>query len=189
MRLFSSKINNLLSRPTVTAVYLVSVGIYRVTTHHSDVIANGVTYAADSNLLSVQPPQQSSSVDTQSYTIAFVEPGFTFGVATEEGLIGQPTRVYVCLVNPDTGVLETASEDLILVYAGQVSGSSYQVGLEEVGSVIYTLTCTSPMANLDLVRPFYGSKSFMRSNIKPDDSTFDYVYEGGGKARLMWGKV
>lgn len=189
MRIFSNKINALLSRHNVTAVYLISVGIYRVTTHHSDVVANGVTYVADSNVREVQPPQQTSTVDSQNYVIAFTDPEFTFGATAEEGIIGQPTKVYACILNPDTGELETAAEDLVLVYAGQVSSSSYQTGLAEVGSAVYALTCTSPMANLDLVRPFYGSKSFMRSTINANDSTFDYINEGGGKARLMWGKV
>lgn len=186
---FSPLARELLSQRSVEACTLVQIGLNRWTDAPVDLTtSDGAIYRRNSRLLSVQPPQQSSSVDSQNYVITFADPDFDFGSSAEEGVTGTPVEVKICLFNQTTGAFETNVADLIVVYGGYVSGADYKVSLSEVGESVYQLTCTSPMSNLDLIKSYYGTKTFMRTKINPNDSTFDLVYEGGGKVRLRWGK-
>jgi hypothetical protein len=40
-----------------------------------------------------------------------------------------------------------------------------------------------------MTRSFDGNRTFVKERIDPTDMAFDYVYEGGGRVRLKWGKV
>ena len=190
MIVFPQRVIDILSHNDVEACYLLQIGSTKVTSFFTSVTtSDNAVYTPNSSLLSVDPPQQSSSVDSQQYSLSFSDPEFIFGAESENGLIGKSVSVYICLLDPVTKLLETNVANLILLYKGYVAGAGFQISLETIGESTFVLTCTSPMSNLDMARTFHGNKTFMRENINPDDSTFDNIYEGGGVLRKKWGKL
>jgi len=184
---FSNTLKDFLSRSAVSGFYLISVGNTYMTNYFIDVTVGGHVYVKDSPIVSVQPPQQTSSVDSQKYMIAFADPSFALGFMAESNLVGMPVDVRICIINPDTGVPFTS--ELIQIYKGKVSDAAYKVETGELGSAIFQLTCSSPMGNLDLTKNFLGNKSFIRERIDSTDAAFDQIYEGGSKVRVRWGKL
>jgi hypothetical protein len=188
---FSSTVVQILSNPTIEAFYLVDVdsGLYRTTSFFRDVtLSNGVTYASDGKLISVDPPQLSSTVDREIYKIALADPNFTLGSASEIGLIGKLVEVRIGFVNQATNLPETNILNTIIVYKGAIDGTSFNVNTASIGEVTLNITCSSPMADLDLRRPIYTTKDSIRSK-DPSDTSFDQIYEGSGQLQLKWGKV
>lgn len=184
---FSTQLKDFLSRKTVSGFYLIRVGGTYLSTYYRDLTIDGHVYTHSAPLASVQPPQQSSSVDSQKYSIVFADPSYSLGFMSESNIIGLPVEVKVCIINPDTN--QPITDDLITIYKGYVSDTAYKVETGEIGSSMYHLTCSSPMSNLDLTKSFLGNKSFIREQIDSSDSAFDQVYEGGGKVRIRWGKL
>lgn len=185
---FSQTLVNILSQPSIEAFYLVEVLGYRTTNYPSNItLSNGAVYVNDGKLLSVTPPKLSTVVDREVYTIVFADPVFEYGQIAETGLVGQDANVRLCVVDPTTKLPLTNINDTILVYKGRVDSASYAIDTNNVGSVQFSITCASPMANLEGVKAFYGSKQFIR-NLNANDSSFDQVYEGAGTLEMKWGR-
>lgn len=188
---FSEKVKQILSQPTIEAFYLVDVdsGLYRTTSFFRDItLSNGVTFSNDGRLLSVDPPQLSSTVDREIYKISIADPDFNSGDSADRGLIGKLVEVRIGFVNQATNLPETNIVDTVLVYRGKIDGTSYIVNTNTIGEAVLNVTCSSPMADLDLRKPIYTTKDAARSR-EPSDTSCDQIYEGSGQLTLKWGKV
>lgn len=185
---FSQTLIDILSEPAIESFYLISVLDYKTTTYPTNItLSNNETFLSDGKLLEVTPPKLSTVVDREAYSIKFSDVDFFFGQFAETGLVGQTVIVRLGFVDQSTGLPLTNINDTLLVYKGQIDGVNYTIDTENVGSVIFEVICASPMANLDGVKSFYGSRPFIR-NLNPEDSSFDQIYEGSGKLNLKWGK-
>jgi len=190
---FSNLVSQILSQPSIKSFYAIKIADYYTTTHYSNItLSNGETYLSDGRILAVTPPQFSATVDTEKYGITLIDPDFFFkdrfsNQVNTTGLVGQEVIVRL-------GFLDTQTEEplldlvnTILVYKGKIDSTTYNIRTENVGSIEFSISCSSPMANLDGVKAFYGSKQFIRS-LYSDDSSFDQVYEGSGDLLTKWGK-
>jgi len=146
----------------------------------------GDLYTENSPILSVQPPQQTSSVDSQTYAVNIADPEFAFKDVAP-ALVGKFAEVNICLISNGTPVIELGYAP-ITVYRGRIAGTSYKISSAMVGDVILQIDCASPMGNLDLVKAFHTNKTFMQQKINAKDTCFDQIYEGSGAVRLRWGK-
>jgi hypothetical protein len=153
------------------------------------------TFIADSGLLTVEAPRLSKAVDRETYKIVYVDPNFEKRALFESGLTGAPVSVYLCLINTTGGFLGsfangeplTDLSDLIVVYSGVVDTQGYSVDPNE-GKVIAVMECSSPMAALNMSRPFMTSKDAMRQ-VSATDTAFDNVFVGSKKISYLWGKA
>lgn len=185
---FSSNIISVLQQPLIESFHLVRIGSYRTCSYFRDItLSSGEVFPADGNLLGVDPPQTSSVVDKNPYNLLFADPEMVYGGYAEEGLTGQIIEVGLCFVNQATKSPYTNVADIILAYKGKVSATSYQIDTNLVGSSAFIVEGSSPMSDLDLVKAFYTSKSFL-NNLDMTDTSFDQVYEGAGPVNLRWGK-
>jgi hypothetical protein len=185
---FSATITAAMQLPSVEAFYLVDFNGYRSTTHFVDVtLSDGSVYLADNRLIQIDPPRMSTTVDREIYKIALADPDMTFGTQAEEGIVGKPISVRLGVVNQATGLPYTNVADTILVYKGAVDNGSYEIDTAEIGSAIFNISCSSPMADLDMTKALLTAKTAL-ANIDPSDTSFSQVYEGSGQIQLKWGK-
>jgi hypothetical protein len=187
---FTSKVSAILANPSLDAFYVVDIGngLYRTTSYYADVVlSDNRTFFADGHLAGVDSPQLTSTVDREIYKIAIADPDFYNGELIEDDLVGKPAEVRLVLIDPVTGQPELNIVDTILVYEGLIEGAAYTIDTATIGTVGLSITCSSPMADLDLRKPVFLSKDYMRG-VDPTDSTCDQIYEGSGQIKLKWGK-
>jgi hypothetical protein len=190
----SIKINELLQLSEVSSFVLVDIGGVILTTDYpyNLTTSDNKTFLSDGRLVSLDPPQLSSSVDTSSYKIILADSELSLGALFEQQkLIGKTASVrigFVDLTLPvDQQIPLTNINDTILVYQGQIDSFGYEISSETIGSALMMVNFTSPMASLDLIKPYWGSKNFIQS-LSPGDTSFDQVYQGSGKIKLKWGR-
>jgi hypothetical protein len=194
--------SNTLSKQNVEAFYIIEIeyktysnnswttSYKRLSTFNKDVtLTNGKTYTGNSPIIELQPPRISSEVDREQYTITFADPNYEFGILSENNLVGMAVEAGIILLDYETKLPNLNSQEVLLVYKGRIDSSSFSIDTSEFGAVLYKLACASPVANLDAVKPFYTSKSFMKDKIKSDDTSFDQVSQGTGTLRFKWGRV
>lgn len=186
---FSSRMSELLSRPSIETFYMVQIGVTtRMVSLASSVeLSDGRVYLSG-DLVSLDPPRLASSVDRSVYRITLADPRMEYGVQFEGGMVGAQVEVLLGLIDMTTGQPETDINNVFVIYRGAVDEVSYKVDLSNSGSSLAMLTCASPMANLDMSKPFYTSKDFIRQ-INVNDSSFDQIYAGSGAVQLKWGKT
>jgi hypothetical protein len=185
---------NILNKPNIEAFYCLQIKkgntFKRLSTYFRDItLSDGRIFTANSKIAILDPPRISTQVDREQYSIGLTDPDFEFGFLSEQGLVGCPIEVLLVFINPDTNLPITNINDVLLMYRGQIDFTRYQIETQELGEVMYTINCASPIANLEATKAFYNSRSFMRNNINPSDSAFDHVYQGTGKIRLKWGRI
>jgi hypothetical protein len=191
---FSPTVVEVLAQPTIESFYLVRVldgatVMYSTTSYFRDItLSNGTIYYSDGRLLSVDTPQLSSSVDRELYKIAIADPDFNSSEAADAGLVGKQVEVRLCFVSHITKNPLTNIADCPLVYKGTVEGTNYTIETATVGESVLSISCSSPMSDLDLRRPIYLSKDTVSSR-NPLDTCCDQIYEGSGQLTLKWGKV
>lgn len=191
---FSTAVIEILAQPTIEAFYLVrimdgSTEIYSTTSYFRDIaLSNGVTYYSDGRLVSVDAPQLSSTVDRELYRIAIADPEFNSAESADSGLVGKQAEVRLCFVSHITKLPLTNVWDSPIVYKGTIEGTNYTIETAGVGESVLSLSCSSPMADLDLRRPIYLSKDTVSSR-NPLDTCCDQIYEGSGQLTLKWGKA
>lgn len=197
MRTLNATQQAILQQPVIEAFYILQIEIpagsnnfKRLSTYFTDIaLSDGRVFTGNSGIVSIDPPQASTSVDTEKYTIVIADPDFNLGFFSENGIIGAPAEVRLVLINNVTKLPETTLANTILVYKGQVDSTSYKVGTSPLGESLFNITCGSPVSNLSAVKSVYASKTFMREKINTADSSFDQVYQGSGKIRVKWGKI
>lgn len=185
---FSTAILAAMRKPTVESFYLVDFAGYRSTTHFSNItLSNGETYVSDGKLLQIDPPRMSTIVDREIYKLSFADPDMVFAEALEAGIVGKTVTVRLGIVDLETGQPFTNIADTVLVYRGTVDNGSYSIETAELGECIFNISCSSPMADLDMTKSLLTSKTAL-SNVDPSDTSFSQIYEGSGQAQLKWGK-
>jgi hypothetical protein len=145
------------------------------------------TYYNDGRLIQIDSPRLSSTVDRELFKISFADPTFTFGASVDSGLIGKMVDVKVAFVNQSTQLPELDTSNLLTVYRGKIDSTEYSVNTGVNGEVVLNVSCSSPMNDLDMSKPFYTTKdaTFGRDS---SDTSFDQIYEGSGVLNLKWGK-
>jgi hypothetical protein len=187
---FTNTVIEILSNPSLEAFYVVEIGnnLYRITSYQRDItLSNGKTYISDGRLLGVDPPQLSSTVDREVYKILLSDPEFISGLDIESSFVGQFAEVRLCFVNPITGQPEVDIENTALIYRGTVDSAAYSIDTSIIGDVTLSISCSSPMYDLDLIKPVYLSKDYIRG-LDSADNSCDQVYQGSGQLSLKWGK-
>lgn len=185
---------DILNQDSIEAFYCVQISklnnIKRFSTYFRDItLSDGRVFIGNSKLVSLEAPKVSTEVDRERYTITLADPDFEFGYLSEQGLVGTPIEILLVLIDPLTKLPITNVNEVFTVYRGQIDNTKYQVSLESIGEVIYTIDCASPVANLDAIKPYYSSRTYVRENVNSSDSSFDQVYQGSGKIRLKWGRT
>lgn len=197
---------NTLSKNSVEAFYIVEIGFRsqqvvlgnlvwqtdykRISTYQRDItLSDGRTFLGNAPIIELQPPKISSEVDREQYTITLADVSYEYGELSENNLVGMPAQVGLILIDYETKEPNLNVNEVLIVYKGQIDSASYSIDTSEAGSVIYKLACASPIANLDAVKAFHTSKSFMKDKIKSDDISFDQVAQGTGALRFKWGRV
>lgn len=156
---------------------------------------DGITYSSDSGLLEVEAPKVSSTVDRSSYSVSFSDVNFLFKNYFEQGATGDNLSVRIGFFNTLDSTTDgvavgdpfTKIEHTVLSYRGIVDTQKYSIDLEN-NEIIASIEGSSPMADLDLVRPYFTSRDGVKSK-NPGDTSFDQVFDGSGQIKLKWGKV
>jgi hypothetical protein len=193
----SSVVQQIIESQRIKFFFLVQLGTDKFFTSlpFDITMDNGITYSSDSGLLGVEPPKASSTVDRAAYSVGFSDVNFLFKNYFEQGATGDNLLVRVGFFNTlgsttdSTPVGEpfTKIEHTVLSYRGAVDTQKYTVDLSN-NEVIATIEGSSPMADLDLVKPYFTSKEGVKSKNSADTS-FDQVFDGSGQIKLKWGKV
>lgn len=155
------------------------------TTYYDTVtLSDGIDYEPDDNVISVDPPQLSTTVDREEYKIVLD------GAALDANLdlVGCILEVRLCFLNTTTGLPYTDLADTLLFYRGRVSGKAAEFDTSELGSYQHTVSGASPMMALEMTGGMYLSRDFIRS-MHPDDSCCDEIYQGSSALVLKWGRL
>ena len=185
---FSPRLIDLIRQPVVEPFYTIQVGQLRATSYRTPItLSNGEFFEINDIILGLDAPQLTSSVDRELYKITLADPGFDLGYSFDSNIVGQTVVVRAGFIDQETGLPETNTANMILVYKGLVESPAYRVNTEESGESIAVITCSSHMGDLDMTRAFYTSKDWIKS-IAPNDTCFDQVYAGSGTVNLKWGK-
>jgi len=202
MRVLSSVVNTLLSRSSIKYFFLVSVGNTDHTTSlpYDITMSNGTTYLANNGLISIDPPRQSTTVDSEAYKISFADPNYMLRSYFESGAVGDDLRVYVGFINNTAAPMVDAGgvsvqvgepfkdmRDAVMSYRGFVDSHGYSIEPNE-SRVIATIQGASPMADLDMVRTFMTSKDYIKQ-FSANDTSYDQIYEGSVSILTKWGKI
>lgn len=158
-------------------------------TYFDTVTIGGNLYDSNSAILSVEPPKISTSVDREEFNITMADVNFVQGIAAENGIVGSDVEVRLVLISGSTGLPITNLADTIIIYKGQVDSVSYLINTADTGEAVFKISCASPMAKLDMSKPYYSSKTFVKEKVSSNDNSFDQLYQGSGSIRLKWGKV
>jgi hypothetical protein len=195
MILLSNTIKNIVELDRIKFFFLVSIGNRHYTSNPFNVtLSNGITYISDGGLTNVDPPTFSSTIDRSTYSVTFSDVSSELKSYFEEGATGDSFAVrigfYNTLDNETEGVqvgnIFTQISNTILIYKGVVDTQSYALSFNN-GELAAKVEGSSPMADLDLVNPFYTNKDSMKQ-VSVDDTAFDKVFEGSGQIKLKWGK-
>lgn len=198
MRVYSPNVQQLLARKDIGIYFCVeiqhSAGYLRHTTLPRDVSIGGITYIADNNLMSVEPPKLSTVVDREAYKITYTDPNFVLRSLFESGLTGAPIQVMIGFINttdvtlggalPGAPLLNIA--DTIIAYAGVVDTQGYS--MQDCEEITVVIEGSSPMSSLNLVKVFYTSQDAMRQ-FSATDTAFVQVYAGSKEVDFLWGKA
>jgi hypothetical protein len=191
---FSSNIVSEISSGNARALFCVHIKktdgtlIYASTSYYNDVtLSNGVTYIADDTLISVQPPQFSTTVDRDQFKISIAGENFMNTIGDSGDLVGCKLEVYLCFINSATGTPYTNMPDTLPFYIGRLDGISAELETDEIGSEIFTINAASPMMALEMHKGVFLSREAIRAR-SPNDSCADAVYEGSGSLMYRWGR-
>jgi hypothetical protein len=198
---FSDNIKSNLEADTIEAFYMIKIlnldntPLYSTTSFYTDIqlVDNGGTslaghlYASDGTLVSVDPPQASTSVDREQYKIAFADPAFSKKANIENNLIGRYIECRIGVVDHLSGKPLLNILDTVIAYKGRVESVSMSVKTGGLGERIIQITGSSPMRNLDMKNSVYISRDNMRKN-DPSDTSCDQIYDGSSSVTLKWGK-
>lgn len=191
---FSANIQTVLSQMPIETFYMLRVSningtaIYSSTDYFMNVtLSNGYVYTADSLLLSVDPPQLSSTVDREQYKIVLSDPSFSQASIIENNIVGKYLETRIGFINQTTGLPYLTASDTLIVYKGRIDSAGYVIDSGEIGESKLQITGSSPISNLDQKNGIYLSKETIR-NANGNDSSCDQIYEGSGALMLKWGK-
>jgi hypothetical protein len=185
---FSTTISTVLQNPIIDAFYCVTIGTYKTTSYISNItLSNGEIFQSDGKLISVDAPRISTTVDREIFKVTLADTDFALGAQFQSGLVGNLFEIRLILINPSTNQPYLTLTDTILAYKGLIDNIGYSIQTGSIGENILVISGSSPMNDLDLTKPFYTSREYIREKY-PNDSCFDQIYEGSGPVNLKWGK-
>jgi hypothetical protein len=164
--------------------------LYRASTTHfnSFTASNNVTYLADDFIVAIDNPQISTVVDREQYKLTVADYNFFSEAEAKNGMVGMKVEVRLGFIDPDTGQPLTNVADSLVVYKGKIDSVGATINTEERGDSIFVISCASPMLALDMKKPIFLSKDYIRSQ-NPIDSCCDSIYKGSSGITLKWGKA
>lgn len=186
MRAFSAAVQTVLDSDLIEYAFLIKLEFnsnYYFTSNSYDVVYDGDTYLANGGLYEFDSPKFSTVIDRESYKVILSElldemmPEFKLNV------VGKPIEVFAALRDAN-GQLLLDTTDVINVYKGVVDKPTIN---NDFDTKLAVLEGTSPMSDLDMVRPFMSSKDGMDQK-SATDTSFDEVYDSS-EITLRWGKV
>lgn len=197
MILLSPTVTQIINSQLMTFFYLVTLknDMFFTSAPFDITMQDGITYFADSGLIGVEPPKASSVVDRATYKIAFADPSQSFKSYFEAGATGDDVIVRLGFFNTlgyavestDPGDYFKQLSNTIIVYKGVVDTQTFNIDPSQ-SDITATIECSSPMADLDLVRSFFTNKDSMRAR-NPNDSAFDQVFDDASEVQYQWGKA
>lgn len=186
MRTFSNDVLEALSQDIVEYFLLMELYLnntYYFTTHSSDVQADGKVFSANGAIFEYDSPRQNSVLDREAYKIQLIDPHDTLFNELRTGVVNKKVIIRAGLIHETKGLL-TNLEDLIYVYKGYIDAPKITSDFE---SKIVELDCSSPMADFDMVRPFWTT-SYGMDQYSTTDTSFDRINEGY-EIQISWGKI
>jgi len=163
-------------------------------------MSNGITYTANSKLVSADPPRLTSVVDREAYKISFADVDNVYRAMFDAGVVGKKIKLTFGFINKlsttavgSNGINVLSGtpfkdmRDTICIYQGAVDTSAIDFNFSE-GKVTATFESSSPMGSLDMRNTFMTSKQSMRDKY-PNDASFDVIHVGSGASLLKWGKA
>lgn len=200
MRQLSDNIKDILDADALAIVYIVEIvatsATLRLTTSSYDVTtSDGKTYLSNGGLLVVDAPRLSASVDRAAYKITLVDPEMSRRSLFENGLTGASVNVGVLFENPfeytiggaAPGQLLTQADDILIAYSGCVDTQGYAINPDE-GTVIASIECASPVANLGMKRLQFTTSAAAKS-ISATDTCYDQVSVSASRSTFVWGRA
>jgi hypothetical protein len=199
---FSNVVREVLKQPVTEIFYCVKIADnFQETTYFSNISLDTpdgpLVYENTGLLLSVEPLVMDSVVDDVSYKITLADPFMETGAELSSTWIGKEAEVRLGFVNiyeanfAESGIPLnhpfTQIHDTLVVYAGVIESTVYQLKAEERGESLAVLNCSSPMYNLDFKKSLRLNRNSVRSKY-PQDSCCDNVSGGSAILRLLWGK-
>jgi hypothetical protein len=206
MRIFSANVTQVLALDNLSGFSLVEVyrpggTTYETTLPYDLYVAGlGATYLHDSNLIGIDAPRTSTSVDREVYKLTYLDPQFTWRALFESGAVGIKVRVFIGFINTSTGTIggfapgeamnnynaDPAQSDILLAYQGVIDSHGYNT--RDDSEVTVALECSSPMAALGMTRSFMTSQDAAKKR-NAADTAFDQVHLGGTVTNYLWGKA
>ncbi|MDH5182275.1 MAG: hypothetical protein OEX12_00160 [Gammaproteobacteria bacterium] len=199
MKTISDAMRDLLQREATESFLLVEIGpnlasqYFRYVTLPYDFTHETNVYSANHNIVSMDAPRLSNSVDKSTFKITLSDSNFAmrpyFDAGAQGQLSGIPITVKGGFVN-NTGQIEYGTppgfpyDEFFIIYSGDLNGANYAITLEE--EVMLVIEGASPMAALDMSRSMMISKSYMSKKFNGDTS-YDEIYEGSDSISLAWG--
>ena len=191
---FDPEVVTILSQRTVETFYLFKVtdengvDVYKNTTFFHDLSIGSDTYDAKGLIVGLDPPQRTSVVDREQYSIVLSDPDFSMGADLDKGMLGNKVELRLGFVSHLTKKPVLRLEATLLIYKGYLDETGYKVSTGPQGETQLTLSCSSPMADLDSKKGLLLTKDQIR-NRNPNDSSCDQIYLGSGSSILKWGKI
>jgi len=196
MILFSSKVRQIIALGKAEAFFFLHIlngdgSLYRASTtfYNSFTAGNNVSYISDDFIVSVDPPQMTTTVDREQYKITVADPDFLNAIEAEYGMIGKLVEIRLGFVDPDTGLpLVSDMNDTLVVYRGQIDGPSAAIDTNELGDSSFVIACASPMISLDMSKGIFLSREYIRAR-DSNDGSCDAIYTGSGSLTYKWGRI
>lgn len=186
MRQFSTAVQTVLDSDLIEYAFLIKLGFtqtYYLTSNSYDVVYEGNTYLANTGLYEFDSPKFSTVIDRESYRVVISELFDEILPEFRANVVGKPIEVLFVFRDANGDLLLSAGE-AIHAYKGTVDKPSISNDFDEK---IAILEGTSPMSDLDLVRPFIASKNGM-DQISTTDTSFDDIFDGN-EITFKWGKI
>lgn len=198
MRNFSNVVIDAISNELISLFYLVKIEFNAGTIFHTSlpysVTIDLETYSPGSGLASISPPRMSNVVDREAYKITYLDPTLSFISHFVGGAIGTKVTVKVGFFNnteSDIGVYPPGSpildpQHITIAYKGIIDSPGYSI--DPNGDAVLVIECSSPMANLDLLKSIFTTKEAI-NKVAPSDTCYDQVHIGSTVVNLLWGKA
>jgi len=162
-------------------VELPSFSLY-VTTLPFGVTVGSKSFVSDAGIVDYSPPNQSASVDRETFSFSFADPTGVLKGKLMTGAASSYVRVRNGFFNADkTPNLDPVN--MIIAYEGVLDETSFSSDFEE--STV-NMACSSPMADLGLTKTMITSADGM-DQFNIDDTSFDKVIANKTE-KFRWGK-
>jgi len=198
MRTITAAQLDLLTRNDVQPFLLISIGpnlntdYLRYTSLPYDFTYESNLYLCDSNIVNLDPPRISDTIDKESYTLTFSDPEYNLRPFFEGGsgrLLGTEMSILGGFVNSTDTLLHGTSpgaifDDYFTIYKGKIDSANYTTTEE---TVLLIVEGASPMGPLDLTRTIITSHEYIRRKY-PSENCYIKLFEGSAQATIEWGK-